>query len=66
MVPRVFKALLHFIYTDTLPWVIEGDEIAIAIGPLVAAERYGMIRLGSICERIPFSSTPTHTRLWLR
>jgi hypothetical protein len=39
MEPRVFKALLHFIYTDTLPWVIEGDEIAIAIGPLVAAEK---------------------------
>jgi speckle-type POZ protein len=54
MEPKVFKALLHFIYTDTLPKINKGDEVAMAIGLLVAAKRYGVNRLGSICEDIFF------------
>ncbi|CAL4991234.1 unnamed protein product [Urochloa decumbens] len=52
--PRVFRALLHFIYTDTLPDQAvnegdDGDKVAMAQGLLVAADRYGMERLKSIC-----------------
>ncbi|CAN6381830.1 unnamed protein product [Urochloa humidicola] len=51
--PRVFRALLHFVYTDTLPEVAnEGDnddKVAMAQGLLVAADRYGMERLKTIC-----------------
>ncbi|CAN6373117.1 unnamed protein product [Urochloa humidicola] len=53
MEPRVFRALLHFIYTDTLPVVVnngaDDDKVAMAQGLLVAADRYGMERLKSIC-----------------
>jgi speckle-type POZ protein len=51
MEPKVFKALLHFVYTDTLPEVNEGDDdgVAMAQGLLVAAHRYGMETLKSIC-----------------
>jgi speckle-type POZ protein len=52
MEPRVFEALLHFIYTDTLPEVNKSDKITMAPGLLVAADRYGMRRLGWICEDI--------------
>ncbi|KAL7098206.1 hypothetical protein ACP275_09G002500 [Erythranthe tilingii] len=58
--PRIFKALLHFIYCDTLP----EDEMCLvegyAFGPsvsstfgaklLAAADKYGVERLKSICE----------------
>ncbi|CAN6363485.1 unnamed protein product [Urochloa humidicola] len=51
--PRVFRALLHYIYTDTLPEIAnEGDnddKVATAQGLLVAADRYGMERLKTIC-----------------
>jgi speckle-type POZ protein len=52
MEPKVFEALLHFIYTDTLPEVNKSDKITMAPGLLVAADRYGMRRLGWICEDI--------------
>ncbi|CAN6288188.1 unnamed protein product [Urochloa humidicola] len=53
MMPQVFKALLHFIYTDMLPETEGGVEAA---GPamaqhlLEAADRYDMQRLKTICE----------------
>ncbi|CAL4979529.1 unnamed protein product [Urochloa decumbens] len=46
----VFKALLHFIYTDTFPDVDEGDAMAMAQHLLVAADRYGLERLKLMCE----------------
>ncbi|KAF8662685.1 hypothetical protein HU200_056289 [Digitaria exilis] len=53
--PAVFKALLHFVYTDTLPAMegLDGDEEKDFVKQsLVAAERYGMNRLKLICEDI--------------
>jgi speckle-type POZ protein len=50
MEARVFRALLHFIYTDTLPAVDEGDGAAMAQHLLVAADRYNLDRLKLICE----------------
>lgn len=47
---NVFKALLHFIYTDSLPAMDEGDAAAIAQHLLVAADRYDMERLKLVCE----------------
>ncbi|KAL6843371.1 hypothetical protein ACP4OV_027084 [Aristida adscensionis] len=55
MEPDVFKALLHFIYTDTLPDTddLEGDESGDMVKHLlVAADRYGMERMKLICESI--------------
>jgi speckle-type POZ protein len=51
MEPRVFRALLHFIYTDALPEMEEGDgdKVTMARGLLVAAHRYGMETLKLIC-----------------
>ena len=49
MEPRVFEALLHFIYSDTLPEVSEEDKVGMAQGLLVAADRYAMERLKLIC-----------------
>ncbi|CAL4983157.1 unnamed protein product [Urochloa decumbens] len=51
MEPKVFKALLHFIYTDSLPEVDEGDDskVAMAQGLLAAADRYGLERLKMVC-----------------
>ncbi|RCV39112.1 hypothetical protein SETIT_8G197500v2 [Setaria italica] len=46
----VFKALLHFIYTDSLPAMEAGEEIVMAQHLLVAADRYDLKRLKSICE----------------
>ncbi|XBI03165.1 hypothetical protein VPH35_131615 [Triticum aestivum] len=50
MEARVFKALLHFIYTDSLPAMDEGGAAEIAQHLLVAADRYDMERLKLICE----------------
>jgi speckle-type POZ protein len=51
MEPRVFRALLHFIYTDSLPAVDDGDgAAAMAQHLLVAADRYNLERLKLICE----------------
>ncbi|WVZ94436.1 hypothetical protein U9M48_040327 [Paspalum notatum var. saurae] len=53
MEPPVFKALLHFIYTDSLPTMDDLDcneyeEMAKHL--LVAADRYGMERMKLMCE----------------
>ncbi|KAF7068391.1 hypothetical protein CFC21_074163 [Triticum aestivum] len=50
MQPDVFSALLHFIYTDSLP---DGDKNADMIRHLlVAADRYAMERLKLVCQSI--------------
>jgi speckle-type POZ protein len=57
MEPDVFKSLLHFIYTDSLPVLEmpcdEGGarlDVAMAGHLLVAADRYNVERLKLICE----------------
>uniref|UniRef100_A0A0A9G836 BTB domain-containing protein n=1 Tax=Arundo donax TaxID=35708 RepID=A0A0A9G836_ARUDO len=55
MQPPVFKALLHFIYTDSLPArdVLEGDENREMVKHLlVAADRYAMKKMKMMCESI--------------
>ncbi|XP_066162006.1 BTB/POZ and MATH domain-containing protein 1-like, partial [Oryza sativa Japonica Group] len=48
---RAFKAMLHFIYTDSLPNVDDGGEAAaMAQHLLAAADRYDIERLKLICE----------------
>ena len=48
--PDAFRALLHFIYTDSLPGDGEGCDAATLQHLLVAADRYGVDRLKHICE----------------
>ncbi|KAF8726292.1 hypothetical protein HU200_019751 [Digitaria exilis] len=51
MEPRVFKALLYFVYTDLFPDMTgEEDDDAMVQHLLVAADRYGMERLKLMCE----------------
>ncbi|CAD6256077.1 unnamed protein product [Miscanthus lutarioriparius] len=50
--PSVFRALLHFIYTDSLPEIDAGDETVMARRLLVAAQRYGLEGLKWICEDV--------------
>lgn len=55
MQPAVFKALLHFIYTDSLPSMsdLEGNDHSEMIWHLlVASDRYAMDRLKLICQSI--------------
>ncbi|XP_062196532.1 BTB/POZ and MATH domain-containing protein 1-like [Phragmites australis] len=55
MQPAVFKSLLHFIYTDSLPSMddLDTDENKeIVKHLLVAADRYAMDRMKLICESI--------------
>ncbi|CAL5007389.1 unnamed protein product [Urochloa decumbens] len=55
MEPYVFKALLHFIYKDSLPTMeeLDGDENEEMVKHiLVAADRYGVERMKLICEGI--------------
>ncbi|KAL6654232.1 hypothetical protein ACP70R_007697 [Stipagrostis hirtigluma subsp. patula] len=61
MDPRVFKAMLHFVYTDSLPEVDEGDKIGMAQHLLVAGDRYGMQRLKLICEGMLLKHIDTST-----
>ncbi|KAJ4753108.1 BTB/POZ and MATH domain-containing protein 2 [Rhynchospora pubera] len=51
MKPEVFKAMLHFIYTETLP---PGEDVSFEIAQhlLVAADRYGLERLKAICAKL--------------
>lgn len=53
--PDVFRALLHFIYTDSLPPLEdleEDDRNEIIRHLLVAADRYAMERLKLMCQSI--------------
>ncbi|CAL4898722.1 unnamed protein product [Urochloa decumbens] len=54
MEPKVFEAMLRFIYTDVLPGKMgeEGeDAVAMARGLLAAAHRYKLDRLKLMCEK---------------
>ncbi|KAL6622416.1 hypothetical protein ACP70R_032295 [Stipagrostis hirtigluma subsp. patula] len=51
--PRVFRAMLHFVYTDALPAMEEEeDAVAMAQGLLAAAHRYKLERLKAMCEEM--------------
>ncbi|KAL6843965.1 hypothetical protein ACP4OV_025638 [Aristida adscensionis] len=53
MEPAIFEALLHFIYTDSIPVDADGcreDETAAMQHLLVAADRYALDRLKVMCE----------------
>ncbi|CAM0874005.1 unnamed protein product [Alopecurus aequalis] len=47
---KVFKAMLHFVYTDSLPHIDVCDAKGMAQHLLVVADRYNLGRLMSICE----------------
>ncbi|CAL4991306.1 unnamed protein product [Urochloa decumbens] len=47
---RVLNALLHFVYTDSLPDIDEGEAMVMAQHLLIAADRYSLERLKLICE----------------
>uniref|UniRef100_A0A0E0EY50 BTB domain-containing protein n=1 Tax=Oryza meridionalis TaxID=40149 RepID=A0A0E0EY50_9ORYZ len=49
MEARVFKLLLHFVYTDSLP-EMKTEEDVMSQDLLVAADRYNLERLKLICE----------------
>ena len=49
MEAKVFKAMLHFIYSDSLPHTDDADAIGTAQHLLVAADRYNLERLKPIC-----------------
>ncbi|XBI96286.1 hypothetical protein VPH35_032592 [Triticum aestivum] len=51
MEPDVFRALLHFIYTDSLP-AMDDDNNKVIRHLLVAADRYAMGRMKLMCESI--------------
>jgi speckle-type POZ protein len=46
--PCIFEALLHFIYTDSLPADSEASENERMQHLLVVADRYGVERLGDV------------------
>ncbi|OEL14116.1 BTB/POZ and MATH domain-containing protein 1 [Dichanthelium oligosanthes] len=50
MEARVFEALLHYVYTDALPEIDQGETMVMAQHLLVAADRYSLVRLKLICE----------------
>ncbi|KAG2576485.1 BTB/POZ and MATH domain-containing protein 2-like [Panicum virgatum] len=55
MTPLVFRTLLHFIYTDALPGLVDlgREEYRELVGDLLAAaDRYAMCRLKQICKVI--------------
>jgi speckle-type POZ protein len=49
MEAKVFTAMLHFIYTDSLPPMDDGDVVLMAQHLLVAADRYNLERLKLLC-----------------
>ena len=55
MEPAVFEALLHFVYTDSLPTMDDLDRAernAVVQHLLASAVQYGLERLKLMCERI--------------
>ncbi|TVU42618.1 hypothetical protein EJB05_09037, partial [Eragrostis curvula] len=62
--PEVFRALLHFIYTDSLPDLgdLEGDDYCEMIRHLlVAADIYVMDRLKMLCQSVLAKKLDTKT-----
>jgi speckle-type POZ protein len=51
MEPSILGALLHFVYTDTIPNNYGVDKDASFQHLFVAADRYGLDRLRAMCER---------------
>jgi speckle-type POZ protein len=51
MEPRVFKVMLHYIYTDSLPEVEKDEVLVLSQHLLVAASRYGLYRLKQLAGR---------------
>ncbi|KAF7103562.1 hypothetical protein CFC21_104543, partial [Triticum aestivum] len=47
---KVFKAMLHFVYTDSLPHIHAGEAMPMAQHLLVVADRYNLAKLKSKCE----------------
>jgi speckle-type POZ protein len=52
MEAKVFKAMLHFIYADSLPEIDEDEIVEMSQHLLVAADRYNIERLKLMCEEI--------------
>ncbi|CAN6236499.1 unnamed protein product [Urochloa humidicola] len=50
MEPRVFEAMLSFMYTDSWPKMEDEEESAISQRLFVAADQYGLKRLKLMCE----------------
>ncbi|XP_034586748.1 BTB/POZ and MATH domain-containing protein 1 [Setaria viridis] len=50
--PKVFKEMLHFMYTDALPEMEEEEVVAMAQGLLAAAHRFKLERLKLMCEEM--------------
>ncbi|KAF7070347.1 hypothetical protein CFC21_075869 [Triticum aestivum] len=64
MQPAVFRAFLHFIYTDSMPPMRdleEDDKIEMVKHLLVAADKYGMERMKRICEGMLCKSLDVQT-----
>jgi speckle-type POZ protein len=63
MLPQVFKSVLHFVYTDSLPEMTTGpeEESIMAEHLLVAADRFDMQELKLICEEILSSDINVNT-----
>jgi speckle-type POZ protein len=59
--PCIFEALLHFIYTDSLPADSEASENERMQHLLVAADRYGVERLRVMCEAKLFQGVDVQT-----
>ncbi|XP_037423774.1 BTB/POZ and MATH domain-containing protein 2-like [Triticum dicoccoides] len=64
METTIFEALLHFIYTDSLPSNWDLDQNVELQHLLVAADRYGLDRLkamceGKLCQRIDVQTVAT-------
>ncbi|WVZ50311.1 hypothetical protein U9M48_001577 [Paspalum notatum var. saurae] len=63
MEPGVFRALLHFIYTGSLPDEVadDGGRVVMAQGLLVAADRYYMDKLKMACGDVLYRSIDAAT-----
>ncbi|CAM0151185.1 unnamed protein product [Urochloa decumbens] len=62
--PDVFKELLNFIYTDSLPpldYLKADDRTDMICCLLMAADRYGMERLSLMCQSILCENLSVHT-----
>jgi len=59
----VFRMLLHFVYTDTLPEEQDGTTLDVCMAQhlLAAADLYQLIRLRRICERRLCDTVDTET-----